>query len=687
MTAAKLQGLARNWQIDAITEPRTLVSQLYNEMTDEQAVKFHYESLSPRERLVLDRVAKSHKGWVSVGDLETDLPFSSIDLQIVLAGLEELGMVSVGPARVSGGEIIEGFRLSASLRSSAYVTLVRMAPEISSILLRIKSQMEAGDRSDATLHKALGELTFSQLQELASKWHLPYQDHGFKRELMMLLKDTISRRSCVEAMLSELGQKPTNVFRVLCEAGGKISIDSLRGTSELAERELRVTVNALISHFLLSETYVDGRRYLFIPSGVARDDDVSDPRDGHISCALPKRGEDSEPKKVGHPNHTFLFDLLVLTNLLEANDVELAGHDLRLPRWAVNQLKDELAVVAGSGFGPIRLDCLVRVASKLGLIGVQHDRIVATDKVEEWVALGVLGQARAIFDLWLEDSCWCNEHRAYPIQLDASGYRFIRKRLLAVLRRCHPGRWYGVDTIAEAIVGNCLELEDVALVKGAAQQSGDERYKEVVKKVVALSLGTLLYWTGGLALGYDEGMEPSAVSVRGIGDWLFGSSSRRKPVCSASGMVVLPNFEVMLHKADPEAWRWLLRFAVTVSVGHVSVHQITKRKVQHAVGRGYSAESFLHFLSARCQDGVPQEVKVSILDWAEGVKMASSSVRPVVLEVENAAVLDRLMATTKYGKWMGQRLSETRALVREIADVERLVRDMRSEGFSLRVSH
>lgn len=686
MTAARLQGLARNWQIEATIEPRTLVSQLYNEMTDEQSVKFRYENLTPRERLTLDRVVDNPKGWVSIRDLEADLPFSDVDLQMVLAELEELGLVTVDSVRVSDGWIVEGRTFSSRSLPSVQQVVVRVAPEICSILRRIKSQMAAGNQSDATLHKLLGGLTFSQLQELASRWRLPYQDHGFKRELIMHLEDTISRRKCVEDLLSELGQDPTTVFRVVCEAGGKVSVDSLRESSGLAERALRLAISSLMSHFLLSETYTDGRRYLFTPSGVARDDEVAHSKEVNAGSEPAKDGQALEPRKIGHGNFAFFFDLLVLTNLLESHDVELAGRDLRLPRWAVNQLKEELAVVAGSGFGPIRLDCLVRVAARLGLIGVRGDRIVATDKVEEWVALGVPGQARALYDLWLEDDCWCSEHRAYPIVLDAGRYRWIRRRLLAVLRRCQPGRWYAVDTITGAIIGNCLELEDVVRVRSAAEQCGDGSYRELVKKVVALSLGTLLYWTGGLSLGFDEGMEPSVISVRGIGEWLFGSRTKSKPTYPNGSLAVLPNFEVMVSGADPEVWRWLLRFAVTVSAGRVSVHQITKRKVQHAVGRGCSAERFIQFLAERCHGGLPQEVVASVLDWAEGAK-GGGTARSVILEVEDEAVLDQLMATTKYGKWISQRLSSTRVLVREMADVERLVRDIKSEGFSLRVSY
>ena len=620
MTAARLQGLARHWQVETTVEPRTLVSQLYNQMTDEQAVKFLYESLSSRERLVLDRIQEYSRGWVSIRELGRALPFSSTDLQMVLVGLEEAGLASGGLARVCGNELVEGPNFALRSRPSVQMDIVRMTPEISAVLLRIKNQMAAGDQSDKTLHKLLGELTLPQLLQLASKWRIPHSDQCFKRELMVLLEDAISRQKCVDETLSRLGEEAVIVFRVVCEAGGRISVESLREGARLSERALKVALTNLVSHFLLVDTYLDQRRYLFAPNGVALDDEAADMKEGNACAELGSEHEVTEPQKVCPANFTFFFDLQALTNLIETCEVEVAGSDLKLPHWAVNQLKEELAVVAGSGFGPIRLECLVRVAAKLGLIETRGDRIVCTDKLEQWVALGVADQARMLFELWIEDESWCNEHRGYQVGLDPAKYKCLRKRLLAVLRRCKPGSWYRVDTIAQAVIGRCSAIDDTARVQAAAAGCGDADYREHMKRGAALSLGTLLYWTGGLSLGYDEGMEPSAISVNALGAWLCGRRAAPNPGTSLSQLVVLPNLEVMLHGPDPAGWRWLLKFAVTVSVGRVSVHQITKRRVQQAIARGCSPEGFLRFLSERCNDGVPQGVATSILEWAEAVR-------------------------------------------------------------------
>ncbi|MCL5962518.1 MAG: helicase-associated domain-containing protein [Chloroflexi bacterium] len=627
MTAAKLQGLARYWLIETTVEPRTLVAQLYSQMTDEQSVKFLYETLSSRERLVLDRIREEPRGWVSTKELERDLPFSGVDLHMVLSGLDEAGLVVVGPARVSGHEILDERSFAFRSRPSVQLTVARVAPEISSILQRVRSQIEAGDQSDRTLHKLLGELTLSQLQSLASKWRIPHCDQCFKRELMALVEDTISRRNSVDAVLAKLGDDSAVVFRTVCEAGSKIGVESLRERTRISESSLRAVLRSLVSHLILADTYVDGRRFVFAPIGVARDDHLTEAKEPPADSELGNDQEVEVPLKVTQANFAFFFDLLVLTNLLEANDVELAGRDLRLPRWAVSQLKEELAVVAGSGFGPIRLDCLVRVASKLGLIGIRDDKIVSNEKVEEWVALGMAGQGRALFDYWLEDDCWCNDHRGYRIDLDPNKYRCIRKRLLSVLRRCRPGSWYRVGTIVEAVIEKCAEVHEAGRVRAAGEDRAGADYREQVRRVVALSLGTLLYWTGGLSLGYDEGMEPSAISISGMGAWLLGRRASRRSAPSSGTLTILPNFQVLLSGADPKAWRWLLKFAVTVSVGRVSVHQITKRKVQQATVRGHRPEDFVEFLTERNREEVPPAVISSILDWAEAAKAPYSVLR------------------------------------------------------------
>ncbi|MBI4319473.1 MAG: hypothetical protein HY675_13375 [Chloroflexi bacterium] len=611
--AARLQSIARFWQLSDNNEPRVLISELYNEMTDDQAVKSIFERLVPREKLVLSHVLSEPKGWVALNDLFNALPFTMEETERLLSRLEDGGVLALELARVSGNEVVEWTTYPNRSRPATVMKVAFVPADLKRVFQRMQHQIASGDQSDRTIHKVLGALDLSQLQAVGARWHVPQADQCFKRELIASLEAAILEPDRVGRVLEELGPCCRSLYDLVRSRGGRMGLDEVRSASGLAEGDLRHGIAALSGLLILQETYVGGDRHLCIPLGVA-------PQEAVPVASKPARlTETARPGKCSLTDCTFFFDLLVLLDYFRHNEVRLEGNERRIPKQHVVRLREQLAFDPRDDRGTVRLHYLFHVARGLSLLHVSDGDLLPTEKAGRWPALGVVQQARAIFQFWQEDDGWRRPHTSYPDDWNAATYRTLRERIVAVVGECRSDSWYSAESIVQAIVGantaGCRELVQIYWQPGLAIRDRQQMEACVVATVVT----SLFHCIGAVALGYDEQLRPSAIKVTRLGAWLFGNGPAPEARNQDGRLLVQPNFEVSVVEPETDVWYQLLKFTITVSVARASVHQITKRKVQQAILSGLCVGELLGFLRQHSTTELPANVVSSIEEWARGL--------------------------------------------------------------------
>jgi hypothetical protein len=216
------------------------------------------------------------------------------------------------------------------------------------------------------------------------------------------------------------------------------------------------------------------------------------------------------------------------------------------------------------------------------------------------------------------------------------------------------------------------------------QASNDRSLADV--ELISAGLAQLFHWASFLSLGIGpETGAITALQLTPLGAWVLGRQGATRPEYPEASITVCPNFEVKVHGPDTLAWYYLLKFALTVSVGRASVHQITKRNVQHAACKGVSESAFLKFLEARSREALPSNVVSLIGEWTRSVKIVNLE-RLLVLEVDSPQTLDDdLLASPRYAKWLERRMSSTAVVVRDLPDLKKMIREMKSDGYFPRV--
>lgn len=679
--AAKLQTMARCWRIDADAEHRTLVSKLYDEMTDDYAVKSLLERLTPREELVLDKIIAAPKGWIPVKDLANVLPFSEEEIDQILAGFDDAGIVVVETVRVFGNEILEGPAYLHRGRPSVQLTIARIPHDLLRIFRAIKQQMAADDQSEKRLHKFLGELDLPQLQLLSERWRLPDAQQRFKRELMIFLETTIGQAHQVNEALLRLGEASQLVFRLVKDAEGCVSLERIRQSIPFGEESLRKAICSLESLLLLQETYINGKRFVFIPIGVGTGDDVA-------AASFEASGpiEVVEPNKVLGVDYSFFFDLLALLNYFEQHRVALTVIEQKIPRRVMAELREQLTIAGRNGQGVARLDYLFHVAKGLKLLEIRDGRVIVNPKVRQWAELGIVGQAEELFRFWIVDNQWKGPN---PSASSSPGDEFcqeMRYRMADCLKGCKQGKWYSFDSIVTCLAAE-LGLQTCSAQTQDSRETGlPARPCRTEAHLQSINIARLFHWMSLLSLGVCDDGRISAIQLTPLGAWVFGCPGATNPQCNEVSLNVGSNFEVTVMEPDTLGWYYLLKFTLTVSVGRASVHQITKRKVQQAVYWGASADDLLAFLRERSRNGVPDNVAASVSEWAKSVKIVSLE-KLTVLEVDTQVVLEELLAYPKYSKWFGRRLSPTAVVIQDTQDVRKLLKEMRNDGYFPRLDY
>lgn len=195
-----------------------------------------------------------------------------------------------------------------------------------------------------------------------------------------------------------------------------------------------------------------------------------------------------------------------------------------------------------------------------------------------------------------------------------------------------------------------------------------------------LSIGITLRWLGLVDIGL-QAQGPSSFRITALGAALFGSTSAFVAP-PEEPLLIQPNFDIVIPVyASPYA-----RF----QVGRISErHQkkttatLTKRSIQTALAHGIGIEDILQFLHNQSAHDVPQNIVVTLREWAAHYGQVSLR-RAMLLEVQDALLFEQIRRDKRIRLPHAERLTDRAWLVRE-SDAPALATGLRKAGYGVSV--
>lgn len=219
--------------------------------------------------------------------------------------------------------------------------------------------------------------------------------------------------------------------------------------------------------------------------------------------------------------------------------------------------------------------------------------VVISSGVPRWFSLSPLAQARALFSFW--------EHRCLK-----AGWRYEQRVLVRVLSTCEPGVWYDAASLAPL----------VQRWYGKAPASMSDAFK------------TLAYQSL-IDLAVDSHVQPVSFRLTDLGASILGlpaavDPARPDPVSRdyeppvTTTFLLQPNYEVLVPRTmDLSVRHRLDQVAELLRADTISRYRLTDASVQRAMEHGWEVQELLQFLSRHSEAEVPQNVQVTLTDWAE----------------------------------------------------------------------
>ena len=228
----------------------------------------------------------------------------------------------------------------------------------------------------------------------------------------------------------------------------------------------------------------------------------------------------------------------------------------------------------------------------------------------------------------------------------------LRHLLLRWLKRLEAGTWYDLMYLPFLTRNQYLaSLDDGGAqgVFGDLVRGGQYHPIEDAQRLawnLVRWVRQRLYLLGLVDIGYDAGKHPVALRLTSSGARLLGLEEEDRPAPASLGnLIVTPDFEVVLFRQgdDAELIHDLDRFCHRERAEETVHFRVEERGVRRALVEGMRLDRMLGTLEGNSRAPVPQNVRVSIQDWARrSGRMVLDS--DWVLSCEDPATLARLRA-------------------------------------------
>jgi predicted transcriptional regulator len=636
------------------------VTSLSKRMSNPIAARFVWETLSEDERQILNRVLP-HATRMGIIQDTSLIKKTQIDPARFTAAVRSLSEKGLLEAREDPAQ--RNMYVATKSKKSAKgetVTVLAAISDIAELLYNTSREYftPSGDHSRWDLDRLLTTLPYNDLNKVLSRYGISHKSSLYYNEGAdpMFISDKLLDMDEPLNSLSELDTTARKLFVWLRERGGKESMASARAFLQAESDEtLLEAINILSQHALVFDGFVKKEHVLFVPS-----DWYSNMVSLGSAAKLKKEGGkvtefEGTPATVVPNEHVTVYDLAMLVNTIYQQTIEptQAG---RVPKRIATKVRTTLR-------GKPRLDyngeddyieMLLEVLEYYNIVQLATPSFQGTKpayeikpSIEHWAKNSLLTQTAFLLAYWLENFKWVDvygvNYRASNVySWDATGGR---KALLKHLNNCTPGRWYTIDSLLQEIWrDDAFAFRPTSTYARAKQpvKDYDTRVKwercegEVYRGILSSTFSEFglvdVGYADENALRTEKPRNPDYFMVTELGGRIleltrtqgkgFVAEEQDAP---SRGLVVQPNFELLLLQPNMSTLYSLLPFTQAKQLGMVSSFTLTKASVTRGLNSGLNIEQIFQTLQERSQNELPQNVDYTVRDWTRTYKSVKLS--------------------------------------------------------------
>ncbi|MFD0680447.1 MULTISPECIES: helicase-associated domain-containing protein [unclassified Paenibacillus] len=316
---------------------------------------------------------------------------------------------------------------------------------------------------------------------------------------------------------------------------------------------------------------------------------------------------------------SLLFQTLVF---LDQNDMKLTKngtlHKKQLQKWLdLLTIQDERFLGCSLKYAyadvyPVKLAVIMEFLFRLRLVEQRGEQLCLQElEVKRWLLLSEREQNKQLYFIW--------KMVAFP------GPAWLQHAVLLLERQYED--WYAADDIPQ-----WLRVQKIAPFGNEENVAGQELLDQLEQQWIHPLL----------AFGWMEKGFAGADGRDVVYRWRIQpiESQADRTITEKEGFYVQPDFEVLVPPNVPFAIKWeLSAFADLQKADLVSVYKLGKESLQRGLEKGLQLEELLLFLEKQSLYGIPENVRLTLEQWAKPFgKVKLSEV--LLLRCEDAAVAE-----------------------------------------------
>jgi len=681
------------------------------------AARFVWEYLTQDERVILYRIlAPASRGGARRDVTLRKIGLSEKNFEAAVTSLKHRLLLWEDTTKIRNERYLAGNRKSTTTYEE--VNLLHPYAESMDALYASGRELlsEKGDRSQMTLDKILA--TFAS-QELASLGKQRYDinpgDYYSVVELREIIQDQLAYPQSAYEILTKLNATQRDLFKWLCEQGGKVSIDEVRRHTGYDDTTLYTLLNTFEEFLLAFDTFSEGRRVLFVPSDVKASltkaateaTSASQPADLVILAGPPRAIRDSMT--------SLLYDLAIIIGATYQQAIEptQAGNVPKRLGAKIQPLLHGKARIMSYEHEDRYMEMIFDIAQELGLVRLSNAQVEGIKQRYEpaaslpaWSQLDVVEQTKKLLDNWVKGFRWIDVMGINYRQTESFYYwkpALARGVILEHLKECVAGRWYTVESLLDMIWEKhpFAVRETVYMRKPDQRKTGAQhiKWRNADGELYIGLLNSSLFEMGIVQLGYQQPELPDANHPRNPDAFMItplGAAALALPLPEdaaqaetipngSRSLVLQPNFEILLLHFDPPTLYSLLPFAQVQQVDMVSRLALNRNAVLRGMEAGLDIDAMIAILEQHSQKEIPQNVSYTLHDWIKLYKDARIS-QVFMLEVSGENVADELMASSKFKAYKLRKLAPRVLVAPGDINIQDLRRVIEKEGIIARLS-
>ena len=653
-TNEQLAPILRLWSMtgEADRGMKHQIDALLKRMPDPIAARFVWENLNADERQILYRLLPpSTRSATEQDNLIKRAQILPAKGETAIQHLVDLALVQTFAES-------SRYAISSKKAKAGSVTMLAGFHESADSLYLIGREFftPSADRTKWDMNRLVATLSENELYKTMQSYNQAWGPYYSLMDAVDMLVDTLVEMEEPLDHLPNFDPLAYKLFVWLRKHDGKAPMQAVRDFMQIDDATLLKTLRILALHGLAFDTFSKSERVFFVPQAL-----YSSMKSLTVSKTAGKTKEadiklielEQEPAAIRPSENIVVYDIATLVNTLYQQTIEptQAG---RVPKRIATKIRSTLRGQPRLDYdnGDDYIEILLHVMESFGIAQLTNPSFQEnkpayqiSPTLEKWAKLSLLRQTHALARYWLENFTWRDVYGINYVSWSSYSWDVAggRKALIEQLYACIPGRWYTVDSLLQMIWKEDAFAYRPTASSGRAKLRKDAdtkvKWDRCEGEVYRGILSSTLYELGFVDIGYEHrdalssttplnpdyfmvtelGRKAMAMGTPGLDDSVLEEQ------LAPRGLVIQPNFELLLLQPDLATLYSLLPFAQANSLGIVSRLTLTKASVLHGPQAGQNVEQILRVLQEHSQKELPQNVEYTLHDWTKTFKSANIS--------------------------------------------------------------